>query len=112
MKNSTRKVISLDVDKRDLQVNYKQVDVGLETEMYLKEAAKKVSEARVMDFRMNCKEFAVTVVKKLQRKAPVKFALVRPLRCLDPKQMHNKVELCTIDMKEVLKYNHYITLSY
>ena len=102
----TRKVMALDVGSTDLHVTYKQVDVGLETEMHVKEAAKKVSEARLMDFRMKCKESVVAVVKKLQEKAPVKYSLVRHLRCLDPKRMHDEVDLCVADMKEVLKLLH------
>ena len=103
VRRSTRKVMALDVGSTDLHVTYKQVDVGLETEMHVKEAAKKVSEARLMDFRMKCKESVVAVVKKLQEKAPVKYSLVRHLRCLDPKRMHDEVDLCVADMKEVLK---------
>ena len=41
VRRSTRKVMALDVGSTDLHVTYKQVDVGLETEMHVKEAAKK-----------------------------------------------------------------------
>jgi len=40
-----------------------------------------------MQFKLECKDFLVTIVKKIMDKSPLKFALAWNLSFLDPREM-------------------------
>jgi len=48
---------------------------------------KKVRDKAVLEFRMECKQFLLTVVKKLLTKAPILYSLARNLSAFDPREM-------------------------
>ena len=48
---------------------------------------KQISQAEKHEFQVNCKEFLVHTTEKLLEKSPLKFPVVKFLRCLDPQVM-------------------------
>ena len=46
-----------------------------------------ISQAEKHEFQVNCKEFLVHTTEKLLEKSPLKFPVVKFLRCLDPQVM-------------------------
>ena len=65
-----------------------------------------------MDFELNCRTFLTHTTAKLLEKCPLKFPMVRFLRCLDPRVMADQVILsvklfercyCLFDAKRVHK---------
>ena len=96
--------MKLDLDKKEGHVDYKKVDIGFNAEIYLKELTdkKKVGDKAVLEFRMECKQFLLTIVKKLLTKAPILYSLARNLSAFDPWEMtveklnHKKTQLKSI----------------
>lgn len=66
-----------------------KIDLGCTADKKIKELIAKstVSEKRVLQFQMECKEFLVKVVCKLIAKEPIQYSLVRNINCLDPRNM-------------------------
>ena len=58
---------SIDVDKKDIHLEYTKIDVGFRAETILKEliASKKIGDKVVMGFRLEAKQFLLTLVKKI-----------------------------------------------
>ena len=101
--NTVQKLLKLDVEDTATHVSYKKIDVGFAAEDDLRQLGSKVSSRQVMDFRMNCKSFVQTTVKKILLKAPIKYALVRNLSCLDPRCMATERDASVTKMRNVLK---------
>ena len=101
--NTVTKLLKLDVDDSSTHVSYKKIDVGFPAEDDLRQLGSKVSSRQVMDFRMKCKSFVQTTVKKILLKAPIKYALVRNLSCLDPRCMATERDTSITKMRNVLK---------
>ena len=63
-----------------------------------------VSDRRLMEFRVECKDFLMAALKKLLQKCPLSYSLVRNMSSLDPRQMAkpgNKT-LCRAKFKKVV----------
>jgi len=64
----------------------------------------------VLQFRMECKQFLLTIVKKLLAKSPILYSLVRNLSAFDPREMtvermtHNTTQLKSI-IRSLIKAN-------
>ena len=54
----------------------------------------------INDFKIDCRNFLKATVKK-QEKSPLKYAVVRDLNCLDPKN-RNKKEMCVGKFQRIL----------
>ena len=85
-------MLKVDVDSKESHKVYSIIDTGFMAEKALKTAAdlktkKTVSDRDVMQFKMECKEFLVKVVKKIVEKSPLKFEVARSLSFLDPREM-------------------------
>jgi len=101
---SSAQLLKLDLDKSEGHVEYKKTDIGFNAETSLKELTdkKKVSDKAVLEFRMECKQFLLKIVRKLLAKAPILYWLVRHLSAFDPREMtveklhHNKTQLKSI----------------
>ena len=101
---SSAQLLTLDLDKSEGHVEYKKIDIGFNAETSLKELTvkKKVSDKAVLEFRMECKQFLLKIVRKLLAKAPILYSLVRHLSAFDPREMtvkkldHNKTQLKSI----------------
>ncbi|KAG1682213.1 hypothetical protein GQR58_011218 [Nymphon striatum] len=96
---SNEKLIKIDVSDKNLQVNYKKIDIG-----YASEKLKNVkpSEREILEFRMECKACLVDLLKKLLEKCPATYSLVRHLSCLNPVNMASDKEVCSAKFKKVL----------
>ncbi|KAK9977059.1 hypothetical protein ABG768_018880 [Culter alburnus] len=63
-------------------------------------SSQKISEKRVLEFRMDCRKCLLTLAGKLQEKSP----LVCSMDCLDPGRMaSNKDSSCINKLKNILK---------
>jgi len=97
-------LLKIDVDKAEYHVDYKKINIGFNAETSVKELAekKKVSDKAVLEFRVECNLFLLTIVKKLLVKAPILYSLVRHLSTFDPREMivenleHKKTQLKSI----------------
>ncbi|KAG1693155.1 hypothetical protein GQR58_007120 [Nymphon striatum] len=96
---SNEKLIKIDVSDKNLQVNYKKIDIG-----YASEKLKNVkpSEREILEFRMECKACLVDLLKKLLEKCPATYSLVRHLSYLNPVNMASDKEVCSAKFKKVL----------
>jgi len=45
------------------------------------------NDKQVMQFKLECKDFLVAIVKNITEKSPLKLALARNLSFLDPREM-------------------------
>ncbi|XP_070386042.1 uncharacterized protein [Dermacentor albipictus] len=77
-----------------------KVDIGYAAEQILKNS--KVSAKDAFAFKMECKQFLVSVCKKVLEKSPLRFRLVRGHSSLDPRQMCTKLNQCLAGLKHVL----------
>ena len=77
------------------------MEIGFRAEKRMEEA-KNISERRVLEFRLSCRDSLLAIVTKLMEKSPVKYALARCVTCLDPKKMVN-TDSCISKMKVILK---------
>lgn len=61
------KFLSIDLDDKDTFTTHFKIEIGFSTEKALKEAVKdsKVSELQVMEFKVECRDFVVKLLKKL-----------------------------------------------
>ena len=68
-------------------MEYKKVDIGFNAETSLKELTdkKKVSDKAELEFRMECKQFLLKIVRELLAKTPVLYPLVRRLSAFGPR---------------------------
>lgn len=84
--------VSLDQNRK----NSKDVDIGLITRRELNELKQngKISSEQKKCFEFDCKAFLTCTAQKLLEKCPLKFPLVRFLRCLDPRVMGGSSSAC------------------
>ena len=83
------KLTKLDHADSNIHASHSKNDLGFTADKKIKELSAKsiVSEKRVLQFQMECKEFLVKVVCKLIAKAAIQYSLVRNINCLDPRNM-------------------------
>jgi len=84
--NTIQKLSHVDVSKKDILKNYKNVDIGFVAQSELKSIVigKKASELEVMEFKQECIGFLDKLVTKINEKSPISYSLVRSLSCLNP----------------------------
>jgi hypothetical protein len=107
---ATKDLSKLDVTKSENLCDYAKVDVGFSALKILKglQAAKKISDRQVLDFRMECRSFLAGVVRKIMEKSPLKYQLVKNMTALDPRLMakseqreQNKTKMRSVIQKVV-----------
>ena len=99
-------------DKKENHLDYKKLDIGFNAETSLKELSdkKKIGDKAVLQFCMECKQFLLTIVKKLLAKSPILYSLVRNLSAFDSSEMtvermtHNTTQLKSI-IRSLIKAN-------
>ena len=84
-----RKLTAIKVTSSDTTKPSSEVDIGVVTKRELTslKSKKQISQAEKNEFQVNCKEFLVHTTEKLLEKSPLKFPVVKFLRCLDPQVM-------------------------
>lgn len=87
--SSYLKIVTVDVSSDVYTVSSNQVDVGIVTKRELSRLKdqKEISQNKKLEFDMNCKAFLSRTTEKLLEKCPLKFPVVRHLRCLDPQDL-------------------------
>ncbi|KAL3225739.1 hypothetical protein MRX96_049147 [Rhipicephalus microplus] len=93
-------MLKMDVADPNNHVSSEKVDIGHAAEQVVKAA--KVSAKDVFAFRMECKQFLVSTIKKILEKSPLTYHLVRNLSSLDPRQMASKPDDCLPGFRKVL----------
>lgn len=106
--NSAYNLIKVDVDSESIQRPVSNIDIGFHASKLIQElkVKKKISERQALEFNMDAKKFLSTMTKKLIERCPLKYALVRNLSCLDPKQMVKNKDRATSKMKRVMSVLH------
>ena len=89
---SVNQLLKIDVQAKENDNVYSKTDAWFRAEKELKSAVdpktkKKLTDKELMQFKLKCKDFLVAIVKKIMEKTPLKFALVRNLSFLDPREM-------------------------
>ena len=74
---------SLDLDDDKVLVTSKKVAIGFAANDILKKL--KLSEAKVIEFKTECRTFYATAAKKIIERSPLSRAIVRNMVCLNPK---------------------------
>lgn len=107
------KLASIDISSEDNCKSAKLIDVGIATKRELENLRReeKATQKEILEFRIQCKTFLVKSVEKMLDKCPLKYLLVRCMRCLDPCVMAESVTVsvklfgrvlnCLIDAKRV-----------
>lgn len=77
------------MDKEDNFLVAKRVDIGVSCKNELKQIEKdkaklKVTEREILQFKDECRQFIIAMVKKLNVRSPLKCAAVRAISRLDP----------------------------
>ncbi|XP_077517199.1 uncharacterized protein LOC144128020 [Amblyomma americanum] len=93
-------LLKIDFEDLNNHVPLEKIDVGHTTEQLLKNH--KVSVKAAFAFRMQCKQFLLSVTKKILEKSPLRYPIVRGLSSLDPRQMSSKPDECAEGLKKVL----------
>lgn len=107
--DSLVKVVKLDVTKQENHLSSSKIDVGFAADKKLKElyASKKINDKQILQYRLEVKDFLVAVVSKILEKSPVKYSIVRNLRCLKPSVMAEKPDEAKKMFRRVLgSLNH------
>ena len=130
---SVYQLLKIDVQAKEDHNVYSKIDIGFRAEKELKSVVdpktkKKVTDKEIMQFKLECRDFLVAIVKKIMDKSPLKFALARNLSFMDPREMgstakEKNLEKCKAvlrqlneanrvsdkDVDEILQqYGHYI----
>jgi len=100
IEKSDSKLAKTDVSDKSLYCNYKAVDMGFSAGKSLSESS--VSDRQKMEVKMSARDCLVEIVKKLLTKAPVAYALVRHLSCLNPVNMSKTPDLCKVKFRRLL----------
>ena len=106
--NTLAKIAKINVEDSNNHASHNKIDLGFTADKKVKEllVQQKVSDKRVLEFQMECKEFLVNVVSKLAAKAPIQYSLMRNVTCLDPKKMLDNHDDLVAKFKRVLTTLH------
>ncbi|CAL9702284.1 unnamed protein product [Knipowitschia caucasica] len=104
--NTILKLLHFPLEDNTFQKDVQKVNLGFSAEASLNKLkfAKQISERQALQIRLECKVFLITVLKKLQDKAPVNHQLVRSMQCLNPRSMASSKEMCVVKMKRILNH--------
>lgn len=97
----------LDLDLKS-NVNHKPVselELGFVTDLEIKKAksAKTVSDKDILQFKMECKHFLVTLCEHIKEKHPLQHRLVKKSICLDPQKINIHSFKMVLDTFQSLK---------
>lgn len=105
------KLTKIDISSTENTKSSKQLDIGIATRRELDVLKDIISAKEELEFLMNCKAFMVRSTEKLLEKSPLKYPIVRAVRCLDPQiisgpaprsvKMFERLLHCLIDSKRV-----------
>ncbi|KAJ8333481.1 hypothetical protein SKAU_G00414890 [Synaphobranchus kaupii] len=86
---SILKLLHIPVQDSSLHKDATKINLGFSAETCLNQlkSTNNISERQALELKMECKTFLITILEKLQNKAPVNHQLVRSMRCLDPRCM-------------------------
>lgn len=82
---SVLSLTKLQYEKKENQKDVSKLDVGFSAKLSLRSL--NLTDEQRIQFRHDCRNFLVAVVKKVMDKAPIKSKLVRSLTWLDPRQL-------------------------
>ncbi|XP_022241883.1 uncharacterized protein LOC111085825 [Limulus polyphemus] len=101
---SPYKIMQVDISSEAIQLPLTKVYIGFYTEKKLKDLKAKniISERRILEFRVQAKQFLAAMTRKLIDRCPLKYALVRNMECLNPKSMAKDKENSTAKLKRML----------
>ncbi|KAG8179724.1 hypothetical protein JTE90_006629 [Oedothorax gibbosus] len=68
-------------------------------EKQLRSLGKSISDRRVMEFRIECRDFLKSLTIPLLEKGPLQFSIIRNFRCLIPNLMATDPETCNKSFK-------------
>ncbi|KAL7824939.1 hypothetical protein SRHO_G00342960 [Serrasalmus rhombeus] len=91
----------LDLADKNLLLLPQRVDISLGAESTLKDS--KIAELKVLEFRRDCMQGLSNIVRKVQKKSPLKYATVRQMECLDPSLMFRDPDKCKNQMKSLVQ---------
>ncbi|XP_022257363.1 uncharacterized protein LOC111089337 [Limulus polyphemus] len=96
--------MQVDISSEAIQLPLIKVDIGFYTEKKLKDLKAKniIIERRILEFRVQAKQFLAAMTRKLIDRCPLKYALVRNMGCLNPKNMAKDKENTTAKLKRML----------
>ena len=100
--NTYEKLCGIDILNQENHSTYSKIDIDLAAEEKLKRVG--CSDKQIMEFKMQCKEFLIGVLKKILEKSPVKYSIVRYMACLDPRSMANDRSKCRNDFQNLMKH--------
>lgn len=89
---------SLDLDDDKVLVSSKKVSVGFAANEILKKSS--LSEAKIAEFKTECRTFYAKTAKKIIERCPLSRALVRNMDCLNPKTLSIEVTANLLKMFE------------
>lgn len=93
-------LLKVDLENAENHIPLEKVDIGYKAEQIIKNSH--ASAKDVFQFRMECKQFLIYATKKVLERSPLKFAFVRGLSSLDPRQMCTKPDECLPLFRKVL----------
>lgn len=111
--NTILKLIHFPLQDRSFHKDVHKTNLGFSAETCLNKLklTNQVSERQVLQLQTECKLFLITILQKLQEKAPVNHQIVRSVQCLDPRCMASSKEACLVKMKRLLTHlvgsNHF-----
>lgn len=80
---SMSSVVTLDLDDKNVLKVPKKITIGFACNEALKKA--NLSEAKLVEFKTECRTFYVTTAKKMIERSPLGLPIVRNMACLNPK---------------------------
>jgi len=107
------KLTELDISSAENTKPAKSIDLGIATRRELTSLRrdKKITQVEELEFEIQCKAFLIQSTEKMLEKCPLKYRVVRYLRCLDPQVMAGSVSVsvklfgrllhCLIDSKRI-----------
>ena len=116
IEKTAARISKMDVADKDIQVSYKEVDIGIGAGVALKSLQRKgtVSDLRVMEFKKECLKGLTAMCKKILDKYPIKFPIVRLISSLNPRHMFSSPDQCLKLFQmlvEILVQEHHVRNS-
>lgn len=77
--------LDLSTENNDHMKSIKHVTIGFTATEAIKKSD--ITEANLMEFKSQCKNFYRSVAQKIIQRSPLQFPVVRNLECLNPNNM-------------------------
>lgn len=87
------KLVEVNISSEEQVKAAKSIDVGFAAKRELANLRQnnKITQAQELEFMVQCKSFLKRSTEKLLEKCPIKYPIVRSMRCLDPKVLAGPV---------------------